>query len=128
MPKRVFSPDGMPEPVGPYSHAAAAGGWVFVSGQIPVDPATGEMVTAPIEAAAKQSLDNARSVLESAGGTLADAVKVTVYLADMGDFPAVNGVYAGYFPSEPPARACVQAAALPKGAPIEIELVAYVGE
>ena len=125
MPKRVVD-TGRPV-AGPYSHAAAAGGWVYVSGQLPVDPETGEMAAEPIEAAAELALENLKGVIESAGGTLADAVKVTVYLADMGDFPKVNEVYAKYFPADPPARACVQVGALPLGAPLEIEMVAYLG-
>ena len=128
MPKKTVNSESAPAPVGPYSHAAAAGGWIFLSGQIPIDPASGEIVAEPVEAAAEHCLENLKAVLEEAGAGLGDVVKVTIFLADMGDFPRVNEVYAKYFPSEPPARACVQAAALPKGVPIEIELVAYTGD
>ena len=127
MPKNIINSDGAPAPLGPYSHAAAAGGWLFLSGQIPMDPATGELVTEPIEAAAERAMENMKAVLESSGASFGDVVKATVFLADMADFPRVNEVYAKYFTADPPARSCVQAAALPKGVPLEIEVVAYVG-
>ena len=121
---RIIHSEQAPRAIGPYSQAVRAGGFVFCSGQLPVDPATGEMVTGDVRAAAARALDNLAAVLAAAGLELRDAVKVTVFLADMADFGAVNEVYAGYFPSDPPARACVQVARLPGNAPLEIELVA----
>ena len=111
-------------PIGPYRAAAEAGGLVFVSGQIPLDPATGELVSTDIRAAAEQVLKNLRTVLEAAGLDLASVVKTTVYLADMADFAAVNEVYARAFKPPYPARACVQVAALPRGARVEIDAIA----
>jgi len=113
-----------PRAVGPYRHTARAAGLVFVSGQIPVDPATGALVETDIRAATRQVLANLAAVLAAENLALADVVKTTVYLADMGDFAAVNEVYAEAFQEPYPARACIQVAALPKGARIEIEAVA----
>ena len=111
---------------GPYSPAIRAGGFLFISGQIPVDGA-GELVRGGIEEQTRQCMENLRAVLSAAGASFSDLVKVTIYLADMGDFVAVNRVYGEYFDLEPPARACVQVGALPKGARIEIEALAYLG-
>lgn len=113
----------LPGPIGPYAHFVAAGNLIFTSGQLPVNPATGELV-AEIRAAAAQALDNLRAVLEAAGSGLDRVVKTTVFLADLRDFAVVNEVYAGCFPTRHPARSCVQVAALPRGARIEIEAVA----
>jgi|TARA_Y100000031_G_scaffold84456_1_gene92878 2-iminobutanoate/2-iminopropanoate deaminase len=110
----------------PLSQAVKAGGFVFVSGNIPLRPGTTEMVQGGIEAETRQTLDNIASVLKNAGSAMERVVKTTVYLADMADFAAMNGVYAGYFPVEPPARTTVQVAALALGARIEIEAVALV--
>lgn len=114
---------GAPAAVGPYCHAKLAGNTLYTSGQLGLIPATGALPEG-VEAQAAQALDNLTDVLAAAGMTCADVVKTTVFLADMGDFAAVNAVYAKYFPGEPPARSCVQAAALPKGALFEIEAVA----
>jgi 2-iminobutanoate/2-iminopropanoate deaminase len=100
------------------------GDFVFTAGQIPLDPATGQMVEGGIEAQARQALTNVSAVLEAAGTSLANVVKTTVFLADMGEFKAMNGVYAEFFPDAPPARSAVQAAALPLGARIEVEAIA----
>ncbi|GAB4267401.1 MAG: RidA family protein [Deferrisomatales bacterium] len=116
--------DQAPQAIGPYSQAVVVGPWVFCSGQIPLDPATGAMVEGGIEVQTRRVLDNLSAVLEAAGAALGTVVKTTVFLADMGDFAAMNGVYAEYFQGVAPARAAVQAAALPKGARIEIEAVA----
>lgn len=116
---------GMPPPAaGPYRQAAAGGGLVFVSGQIPVNPATGALVADDIRAATRQVLANIVAVLESEGLSLADVVKTTVYLRDINDFDAMNTVYGESFGAPYPARVCLQAAALPKGAMLEIEAVA----
>lgn len=112
-----------PAAVGPYCHAKLAGNTLYTSGQLGLIPATG-VLPEGVEAQAAQALDNLTAVLAAAGMTCADVVKTTVFLADMGDFAAVNAVYANYFPADPPARSCVQAAALPKGALFEIEAVA----
>ena len=112
-----------PAAVGPYCHAKLAGNTLYTSGQLGLIPATGELPQG-VEAQASQALDNLSAVLAAAGMTCADVVKTTVFLADMGDFAAINAIYAKYFPGEVPARSCVQAAALPKGALFEIEAVA----
>lgn len=112
-----------PAAVGPYCHARLAGSTLYTSGQLGLIPATGELPQG-VEAQAAQALDNLTAVLAAAGMTCADVVKTTVFLADMGDFAAINAVYAKYFPGEAPARSCVQVAALPKGALFEIEAVA----
>lgn len=114
-----------PEPVGPYSQAVALGDWIFASGQIPLDPATGKIVEGEIEAQTEQVLRNLRAVLAAAGASLSDVVKTTVYLTDLGLFARVNALYAEHFVSDPaPARATVQVAALPLGAQVEIDCVA----
>jgi len=114
-----------PEPVGPYSQAVEHDGWLFLSGQIPLDPATGALVDGNIEAQTGQVLANLRSVLEAAGLGLDHVVRTTIYLTDLADFPRVNAVYAERFTTEPrPARATVQVAALPLGAHVEIDAIA----
>ena len=112
-----------PAAVGPYCHAKLAGNTLYTSGQLGLIPATG-VLPEGVEAQAAQALDNLTAVLAAAGMTCGDVVKTTVFLADMGDFAAVNAVSANYFPADPPARSCVQAAALPKRALFEIEAVA----
>lgn len=118
--------DEAPEAIGPYSQAIAVDGWVFCSGQIPVDPATGELSTGDIREQTDLVLRNLAAVLGAAGGSLGDVVKTTVFLADIGDFAAMNEVYARHFGDHRPARAAVQAGALPKGCAVEIECVARV--
>jgi len=113
-----------PRAIGPYSQAVRAGGFVFCSGQIPIDPATGALVPGGIEEQTRRVLENLAAVLEAGGSSLAQVVKTTVYLADLGDFQRMNAVYAGFFPKAPPARATVQAARLPAGALVEIDAVA----
>ncbi len=125
MSKRVIHTDAAPAAIGPYSQAVRAGDFVFTAGQIGLDPDTGQMVPGGIEAQTRQALRNLQAVLEAAGASLSQVVKTTVFLQDMNDFAAMNAVYATFFPSEPPARSAVQAAALPKGALVEIEAVAY---
>lgn len=122
--RHVIATDGAPAAIGPYSQAIARGALVFCSGQIPLDPATGQMAEGGIRAETKQALDNLRAVLAAAGLGLADVVKTTVFLASMDDFPAMNEVYAGYFGDQPPARSTIGVAALPKGARVEIEAIA----
>lgn len=124
--KTAIATDKAPSAIGPYSQGIQAGGLVFVSGQLPLDPASGEFVAGGIEEHMHQVCANALAVLAAAGGTADDVIKTTVFLADMADFQAVNGVYAQYFDETPPARSAVQVAALPKGADVEMELIAYV--
>ncbi len=119
----IITAPNAPAAVGPYCHAKLAGNTLYTSGQLGLIPATGELPQG-VEAQASQALDNLTAVLAAAGMTCADVVKTTVFLADMGDFAAINAIYAKYFPGEAPARSCVQAAALPKGALFEIEAVA----
>ncbi len=116
--------DQAPQAIGPYSQAVIAGDLVFTAGQIALDPASMEMVGDDTAAQTERVLHNLRAVLAAAGCGLADVVKTTVYLADMADFPAMNEVYAGHFGDHRPARAAVQAAALPKGAQVEIDAIA----
>ncbi len=127
MPKKLIATSEAPEPIGPYSQAVAAAGLLFASGQIPLDPQTNELVEGDIEVQAKRVLDNLMAVLRAAGLGPENVVKTTIYLADMGDFPRVNEVYAGYFADSLPARATVQAAGLPKGVSVEIDLIAELG-
>jgi len=123
MAKDIVKSSGAPEALGPYSQAVKVEGWVFCSGQIPVDPDTGAIVDG-ISAQTERCLKNLSAVLEAAGATLADAVKVTVFLKDMNDFAEMNKVYGMFFPVNEPARACVEVARLPKDVMVEIELVA----
>lgn len=118
-----------PAPVGPYNQAVQAGEWLYCSGQIPLDPATGEMVGAgDVEAETRQVLRNLQAVLSAAGTDAARVVRTTVYLVDLADFQAVNAIYAEMFGSGvSPARACVQVAALPKGSRVEIDCIAWLG-
>jgi 2-iminobutanoate/2-iminopropanoate deaminase len=125
--KQPVRTDRAPKAIGPYSQGIKAGGFLFISGQIPIDPATGEIVQGDIAAQADRVLHNIRNIIEDSGATLHDVVKTTIYLADMDDFAAVNEVYARYFDSEPPARATVQVSRLPKDVRVEIEAVAWTG-
>jgi 2-iminobutanoate/2-iminopropanoate deaminase len=118
--------DAAPQAIGPYSQAIRAGDFVFVSGQIPIDPRTGEFVHGGIEEQTEQVLVNVSRVLEAAGSGLEQVVKTTVFLADIGEFAAMNEVYARFFFKEPPARATVEAARLPRGARVEIEAIALI--
>jgi 2-iminobutanoate/2-iminopropanoate deaminase len=113
-----------PAALGPYSQAIVAGDFVFLSGQVPIDPATGDLVGGDIAAQTERVLDNLEAVLEAAGCAFSDVVKTTIYLVDLGDFQAVNATYAKRFVAAPPARATVQVAALPKGARVEIDAIA----
>lgn len=123
MPRTTTNAPGLPA-AGPYSHAAAAGGLVYLSGQTPLDPDTGALVAGDVEVQARQVFANLKAVLHAAGITLADVVKVTVFLTDMNDFAAMNAVYAEQFDDAPPARSTIGVASLPLGAEIEIELIA----
>lgn len=122
--KQVISTPLAPAAIGPYSQAIAQGGLIFTSGQIPLDPRTGELVGESIEAQAECVMQNLKAVLQAAGVGLEQVVKTTCYLADLGDFAAFNAVYGAYFPTDAPARSCFQVAALPKAARVEVEAVA----
>jgi 2-iminobutanoate/2-iminopropanoate deaminase len=123
--KKVISSDKAPAAIGPYSQAISTGNLVFVSGQLPMDPATGQIVNG-IEQQTLMSLNNVKAILEAAGSGLDKVVKATVFITNMADFPAVNKVYAEFFKNQPPARACVEVSKLPKGANVEIEAIALV--
>ena len=125
-PRKAVSTAAAPAAVGPYSQGMLCGNLLFISGQLPIDPASGELIEGTIEEKTRQVLDNLRAVAEAAGGGLKDVVKTTVFLKDMNDFGAMNSVFAEYFSDTPPARAAIQAAALPKDADIEIEAVALL--
>ena len=118
-----------PAPVGPYNQAVQAGGWLYCSGQIPLDPASGEMVgNGDVEAETRQVLRNLQAVLSAAGTDASKVVRTTVYLVDLADFQAVNAIYSEMFGEGiSPARACVQVAALPKGSKVEIDCIAWLG-
>ena len=122
--KTVIATTAAPGAIGPYSQAIEANGFVFVSGQIPLDPATGAVVPGGVEEQAEQSLRNLKAVLAGAGCTLGDVVKTTVLLKDIADFGAMNEVYTSYFTGVCPARSAFQVAALPKDARVEIEAIA----
>ena len=122
--KQIISTQNAPAAIGPYSQAVRAGDLLFVSGQIPVDPATGEVVEATIQAQAKRSLENVKAVLEAAGGCLDNVVKTTVFLKNMDDFVEMNRVYQSFFQADCPARSAVQVAKLPKDVLVEIEAIA----
>ena len=124
MPKKHVVTPNAPKPIGPYSQGVIAGGLLFLSGQIALDPQTNEMVQGGIEAQTDQVLKNLSAVLKEAKVGLENVVRTTVYLADFADFLKMNEVYARYFPKEPPARSTIQAAALPKNARIEIDVIA----
>lgn len=124
--RKTIHAENAPAAVGPYVHAVEAGGFVYTSGQIGLVPATG-MLAEGVEAQAEQALQNIQAVLAAAGATMADVIKTTVFLADIADFGKINEIYATYFTGETPARSCLQAGALPKGALFEIEVVAYKG-
>ena len=128
MQKTIVKPAKSPAAVGPYNHAVRVGDLLFCSGQIPLDPATGEMVDAgDVKLQARQVMRNLGAVLEGAGATFADVVKTTIYLQSLSDFGAVNEVYGAFFTGDPPARATVQVAGLPRGALVEIDATARIG-
>jgi 2-iminobutanoate/2-iminopropanoate deaminase len=126
--KVVVTAENAPKAIGPYSVAIKANGFVFASGQIGFDPATGQVVEGGVEAETRQVLKNVSAVLAAAGASLQDVVKTTVFLRDIADFGKMNEVYATFFPENPPARSAIQAGALPRNAAVEIEVVALLPE
>jgi 2-iminobutanoate/2-iminopropanoate deaminase len=126
MGKRVIQTEKAPKAIGPYSQAIQAGNFLFLSGQIPLDPKTGELVKGDIRKQTQQVLENIKGVMESQKLGMENVVKVTIFLKDIGNFNQVNEVYATYFPSSPPARSTVEVAKLPRDADIEIEAIALI--
>ncbi len=125
--KKIITTANAPQAIGPYSQAVEAGGFVFVSGQIPLDPKTGTLVQGDVRSQAARVMENAAGILQEAGVNFSSVVKSTIYLKNMADFGVVNEVYAGYFKTEPPARATVEVSRLPKDVAIEMDFVAYKG-
>ncbi len=124
--KEVISTSRGPKAIGPYSQAIKAGGFIFVSGQVALDPATGKIVEGDVSAQTERTLENLKAIVEAAGSSLDRALKATVFLKDLRDFAAMNEVYKRYFPSNPPARATVEVARLPLDLRVEIDLIALV--
>ncbi len=122
--RQVISTPSAPKAIGPYSQAIRAAGLLFLSGQVPLDPATGQMIEGDIAKQTERVLENLKALLEAAGSSLERAVKTTVYLKDMNDFPSMNEVYKRYFQDDPPARSTIEAARLPRDARIEMDLIA----
>lgn len=125
--KKILSTTNAPAAIGPYSQGVQAGNMVFVSGQLPIVPATGELLNDTVGEQTKQCMNNIMAILAEAGCTLTDVVKTTIFLKDLGNFAEVNAAYGQFFQENPPARACVQVAKLPKDADIEIEVIACRG-
>ena len=122
--KEIIATDKGPKAIGPYSQAVRANGFIFTAGQVAFDPATGQIVEGDVAAQTVRVLENLKAIVEAAGSSLDHAVKATVYLKDMGDFAAMNEVYARYFAKNPPARSTVEAARLPRDVRVEIDLIA----
>jgi 2-iminobutanoate/2-iminopropanoate deaminase len=124
MMKKIVATAHAPQAIGPYSQAVEANGFVFVSGQIPLDPKTGHLVPGGIREQVKQVMENGKAILAAAGSGMDRVVKTTIYLRNIGDFAAVNEVYGSYFPADPPARATIEVSRLPKDAEVEIDFIA----
>ena len=122
--KKIISTSAAPAAIGPYSQAIRSGDFLFCSGQIPLDPKNGQMVSDDITPQTRRVMDNISGLLKSEGLSLADVLKTTIFLTDLGNFQTVNEIYGSYFTNEPPARSTVQVSALPKGAKVEIEVIA----
>ena len=126
--KQAISTDKAPGAIGPYTQCIKANGFLFLSGQVALDPATGKLVAVDTRAQTERVMENLSAVLEAAGSSMEKVVKTTVFLADLHDFNAMNEVYGHYFPSDPPARSTVQAARLPRDAKVEIDVIALAGD
>lgn len=122
--KKVIKTEKAPQAIGPYSQAIEANGFLFVSGQIALDPKTGQVVSGDVREQTKQVMENGKAIIEAAGSTVSRVVKTTIYLKNIGDFAVVNEVYGSYFPAEPPARATVEVSRLPKDVLVEIDFIA----
>ena len=127
MKKEIIKSDKAPEAIGPYSQAIRAAGLIFISGQIPLDPLTGDIVNGGIKEQTKRVMKNIEAILEAAGSGIDKALKTTIYLKNLSDFESVNKIYGDYFSSTPPARATVEVSNLPKNASIEIDVIALTG-
>jgi 2-iminobutanoate/2-iminopropanoate deaminase len=125
--KQIVKSAEAPQAIGPYSQAVRAGDFLFLSGQIALDPSSGELVRGGIAAETRRVMDNLGAVLRAIGANFSHVVRATIYLTNLADFSEVNEVYGSYFPAEPPARATVQVAALPRGAAVEIDMIGYTG-
>lgn len=125
MQKTIIKTDKAPKAIGPYSQAVKIGNFIFLSGQIPIDPKTGELVNSDIKAQFELVIENIKNVLSEAGATLHDVVKATLYLKDIKEFSEINTIYGRYFDTDPPARSTVEVSNLPKGAKFELEVIAY---
>jgi len=126
--KKIISTSEAPAAIGPYSQAVRVGSTIYCAGQIPLDPKTGQIVSGGIDVQTRRVLDNIAAVLRAEGVGFDNVVKTTIFLIDLGDFQTVNDIYAGYFKQAPPARSTVQVAALPRGARVEIEVIAVAGD
>ncbi len=126
MSKKIISTSNAPQAIGPYSQAVQAGSWLFVSGQIALEPATGEVIAGDIQSQTKRVMDSIKNILAAAGGSLNSIVKCTIYLDNLENFSVVNEVYGSYFNETPPARATVEVSGLPKGVAVEIDATAYL--
>lgn len=126
MSKRIVRTENAPDAIGPYSQAVVAGGFVYTAGQLALDPRTGQLVPGDVRIQTKRVMENIKAILESAGSSLANVVKTTVFLRDMNDFGAMNEIYGSYFQEEPPARSTFQVAKLPRDGAVEIEVVALL--
>jgi len=124
--KKIIETTNAPAAIGPYSQAIFVDGWLFVSGQIPIESTSNKIIDGDIAGQTEQVLNNVKAIVEQAGGTMQNIVKATIYLKDMTDFPKVNEVYKQYFPKDPPARATVQVSRLPKDVSIEIDAIAFI--
>ena len=124
MEKKIINTAGAPAPIGPYSQATAWGNMLFISGQIPIDPATGNLVQGDIQSETAQVMENLKAILHEAGMDFGNVLKTSIFLMDMGQFPLVNEVYGRYFSQDPPARETVQVSGLPKGVKVEISMIA----
>ncbi len=125
--RKIINTAGAPQAIGPYSQAVEAGGFVFLSGQIPINPKTGDVLQGDIKTQTKLVMDNAKAILQSAGCSLSKVAKATIYLKSIADFAAVNEIYGEYFPNEPPARSTVEVSRLPKDVAIEMDFIAWKG-
>jgi 2-iminobutanoate/2-iminopropanoate deaminase len=126
MPREIIKSNNAPEAIGPYSQAVKSGNLIFVSGQVPVNPATGKIAD-DITAQTRQALDNLKAVLAAGGATLANVMKTTVFLKNLDDFAVMNDIYREYFPKDPPARSTIEVSRIPRGSSIEIEAIAITG-
>ena len=123
--KEIVQTEKAPAAIGPYSQAVRVDQWLFVSGQIPIDPVSGSLIAGPASDQTRRCLENLKQILDAAGYQLRDVVKATLFISDMDQFTSINEVYAEYFNQDPPARACVEVARLPKDVAVEIETIAY---